>query len=538
MLTSFPGSSSSPFLGGSLLNLPNNPIHTTAPLKDPYLMTALPFTRSSASPVCSAIDGRSLTQPKPCLVSGIETIQCVRNVSSSLIPGFEMKEISDITEVLSKPIKTQRAKSAINYSRNFGGMFSCKYKYPQETVLGFLQWKLDFLSGREGCHFQWPMKSRKRKWLKYLEMHWSSIPWAKGNPLPSRDILRHWMLNFRDLNKAGLKDKISAAEEGNLLSDDGAAEEPLALCHYGGEDGSGLSPTLQTPLPEMVLAETRASDVYITGAAEINAGDDDLPCDPLQMTVQHPTFSGSSPSSTVQRTMETDGSIAVQANFVVEGELLHEGKDDDGLDFGVTRNISQIQMSLPSVADVGGSMVGTMPMTSTNHLPSMTLAAGADVFLHDQVSVATISGTTETEEEILGSAVMQLVTGTSHSNAVGFTGAIPNESKDLSQMDEVKRKVDAAFRELTLQRGAPSTSGEGVSGTLQPRSVSKIFDSIGFHPGAVFLDIGSGPGHIVLSAGLGGASFAYGIELPCNASIYGVNFIKAARKLECKNVGE
>ena len=50
-----------------------------------------------------------------------------------------------------------------------------------------------FLAGRIESHHTWPVASRPRKWTKFLNENWSSYSWAKEQPIPSRQLVFHWM---------------------------------------------------------------------------------------------------------------------------------------------------------------------------------------------------------------------------------------------------------------------------------------------------------------------------------------------------------
>ena len=98
MLTTSFGLFSCPLLGANLLNFPDNLISTTVPLASPYLPTA----HSMASTTVSVVDGRS----------------------------------------------SHRARKQ--------GMYSCRYNYPLQTMLGFTQWKPDFYQGWKGVKLNGP----------------------------------------------------------------------------------------------------------------------------------------------------------------------------------------------------------------------------------------------------------------------------------------------------------------------------------------------------------------------------------------------
>ncbi len=109
-----------------------------------------------------------------------------------------------------------------DHLRGAYGTFISKFNYPRRTILSCIQWKSDFLMGREGHHEDWPMKSRPRNWTKYLVQHWSSLPWAKDYPRPSNQTIYNWVKNecrYKTGDKALAEPAENTAPDVNQLID-------------------------------------------------------------------------------------------------------------------------------------------------------------------------------------------------------------------------------------------------------------------------------------------------------------------------------
>jgi hypothetical protein len=121
--------------------------------------------------------------PFPCsMLSTSVLLQYMQSIqpSQSLSCGASGSLISQLAPTASKKDQPPTGKRKFgDHLRGAHETFICKFNYSSRTILSCVQWKSDFLMGREGSHKDWPLKSRPRNWTKYLDQHWSSIPWAK-----------------------------------------------------------------------------------------------------------------------------------------------------------------------------------------------------------------------------------------------------------------------------------------------------------------------------------------------------------------------